>query len=120
MRVSVNHEDLGCEQVGTVASAGAQRRLPGCNDRPAVRSERNARVAHGLDALQDIPDNAIRCDECGGDPTQYRIDLECDCPTCLGRGYFIDPDANDASDVFDARREFGTMPRLHGRGRGQL
>lgn len=68
----------------------------------------------------DIPSGDVACDECMSDPSQYLTDFGVTCPTCRGTGHFADPDFYDADDGFDARSEFGTMPRLSGRGRGQL
>jgi hypothetical protein len=69
----------------------------------------------------EIPEGDMRCTgECGGNPTDYEEDYGVRCPDCLGLGHRADPDLYDASDAFDPYTEFNTMPRLYGRGRGQL
>lgn len=60
------------------------------------------------------------CDECHGATERYVEDFGCDCPTCGGTGTLNPDHQTDESADFKARKELGTMPRLWGRGRGQL
>lgn len=121
-RVSDDHANAASEQVGTLAPASTRGRVPGGNDGRKHGPECDGRVAHGVHALQDvsIPDGDIECGECHGDQQPFLEDFGAPCPTCGGLGHHADPDFYDASDDVNPRREFGTMPRLHGRGRGQL
>lgn len=111
-------DDAGSSVAG-MGAAGARRRVQSGDDRPTVRAQRHDRVADGISGL-DIPEGDIPCDECSADPIQYRIDHGIECPLCRGVSHIPDPDFYDVGGSFDPYREFSTMPRLHGRGRGQL
>ncbi len=58
----------------------------------------------------EIPEGDIRCEECRGDPAQYRIDFEIDCPNCRNVGHVPDPDFYDACCTFDPHSEWGSTP----------
>lgn len=107
-------------------SNGNERR----EGRSAVRSVFDGRI---LEARVDLGNRVERvrtdppadtgfmlCGECSGDPSQYLIDVEEVCPNCNGEGVRPDPDYEPEFSSFDPHSEFSTMPRLHGRGRGQL
>lgn len=116
------HIDDAGSSLADLATGHPRGRLPSGDDGQAVRTERDGRMADGLSKLPaiEIPPGERACDECLEDPDQYLADFGVTCPTCLGLGHFPDPDFYDADDVFDARSEWGSMPRLRGNGRGQL
>jgi len=118
----MRHEANSPSSSSDLASGDSGKRVSRRNNRTAVQHSRGPSLAartQAGDALE-IENGDICCDECFGDPTQYRIDFECDCPTCRGVGHIPDPDYYDASEAFDPYSEWNSMPRLHGRGRGQL
>ncbi|WP_414461762.1 hypothetical protein [Hyphomicrobium sp. DY-1] len=65
----------------------------------------------------DMPLGEIVCEECRGDPRQYRIDFDVDCPNCRNVGTVPDPDYYDASEAFDPRAEYGTHHHIYCGGR---
>lgn len=119
----VHHGESNATQPATnVASGNSGKRVSRRHDRTALQHSRGPSLAartQTSDALE-IAEGDCLCDECRGDPAQYRIDFEVDCPHCRGVGTVPDPDYYDAHGTFDPYREFSTMPRLRGRGRNQL
>jgi hypothetical protein len=96
--------------------------------RTSVRSVLDGRV---LESRLDVGDRVERlradpasipgfhiCDECSGNPAAYLEEFETVCG-CNGEGVRPDPDYEPEFHS-DPYSEFNTMPRLHGRGRGQL
>lgn len=118
----MRHEANSPSSAYDVAGGNSGKRVSRRNDRSALQHSHGPSLAarpQDGDAIE-VPEGDIRCTECAGDAIQYRIDFGVDCPTCRGTGHHADPDYYDAVESFDPYREFGTMPSLHGRGRGQL
>jgi hypothetical protein len=126
-RNSVDHDQHSCDcdqhRAGDLSNGNECR-----EGRASVRSVLDGRVLesrtpgfHGALRREADPEadaGFVTCTSCHGDPEQYLIDYEEVCD-CNGRGYFIDPDYEPEFHS-DPYSEFSTMPRLHGRGRGQL
>lgn len=85
---------------------------PGCDGRLAARLEPISRQPR-IDPLQ-LDSGLIICIECAGDPSQYLIDFEIECPACHGIGTVPNPDFIDGdADEFNPHTEFGTYHRVY-------
>lgn len=111
--------------VADLVTAGDGSRVLCSDDEAAVRSDRDGRVANGLEPLSRQPrinplhldSGLIICSECYGSPAQYLIDFEDVCPTCGGCGFHDDPDFIDGdARSFDPHTEFGTHHNRYARG----
>jgi hypothetical protein len=77
-------------------------------------------LVDGIRSLDELPEGEIRCRDCNGDQEPWLEDYGRVCDTCSGLGHHKDKDyEGGSSDDFDPISE-STMPRLWGRGRGQL
>lgn len=123
-RVSESNVGSASTSVADVAAAGSCRRLSGGNDASAAKSDRDGGMAGRVRPFSsfDIPEGDEPCTgECGGAPEDYMSDYGVCCPDCLGLGHRPSIDDGDYEGAFfDPHGEWGTMPRLHGHGRGQI
>lgn len=88
---------------------------PGCDGRLAARLEPLSRQP-SLEQ-SDLDRGLIICSECVGDPSQYLIDFEIECPACHGIGTVPNPDYIDGdAQAIDPRTEYGTHHRIYSRG----
>lgn len=125
----MRHDQHPHSQAAGLAASDLCERLPGSDERRADQSRSAGPLAAGICSLsraehlradpQAIPGFRI-CDECDGNPAAYLEEFETVCG-CNGEGVRPDPDFIDGEgDGSDPHAEFSTMPRLGGRGRGQL
>lgn len=108
--------------VADLVTAGDGSRVLRSDDEAAIQSDRDGRVANGLETFSrqpsleqsDLDSGLIICSECAGSPSQYLIDFEEVCPTCGGCGFHDDPDFIDGDTrSFNPHAEFGTYHRVY-------
>ena len=124
----MRHDQHTLSRAADLAASDLSQRVSGSHEWRADKPGSTGPLAPRIHAVSraerlradpaSIPSFYI-CDECDGNPAAYLEEFETVCG-CNGEGVRPDPDYEPELGSFDPYSEFSTMPRLHGRGRGQL